>query len=298
MRGRALVIGGGGATGNAWALGVVAGLFDAHLDVTKANLIIGTSAGATAAVQLRSELKPIDLLANILAESARPRPDAGALGGLSRASASVDAMELSGRIIRASESLQDMRVRLGAAASEMHAESGGAAQAQWRATVSARLPIHHWPDRALSIVAVDADTGEPVVFDRHSGVELVDAVAASCANGFGLPPYELAGKRYIDGGYRANENADLAAAYSRVLVLSPLGGRSRHALEWGTHLSSQMEILRAGGSRVEAIFPDSGDNGAVGFGMNMTNLSKRPAAAQEGYNQGIALAAQLADFWR
>ena len=35
-----------------------------------------------------------------------------------------------------------------------------------------------------------------------------DAVAASCANGFGVPPYSIGERRYIDGGYRANENAD------------------------------------------------------------------------------------------
>ena len=35
---RALVLGGGGSTGNAWLIGVIAGLFDAGLDVTEANL--------------------------------------------------------------------------------------------------------------------------------------------------------------------------------------------------------------------------------------------------------------------
>ena len=40
----ALVLGGGGSTGNAWLIGVIAGLFEAGLDVTEADLIIGTSA--------------------------------------------------------------------------------------------------------------------------------------------------------------------------------------------------------------------------------------------------------------
>src|SRR3954453_13735038 len=34
---RALVLGGGGSTGNAWLIGVIAGLFDAGLDVTGAD---------------------------------------------------------------------------------------------------------------------------------------------------------------------------------------------------------------------------------------------------------------------
>ena len=42
----ALVLGGGGSTGHAWLIGVIAGLFDSGLDVTAADLTIGTSAGS------------------------------------------------------------------------------------------------------------------------------------------------------------------------------------------------------------------------------------------------------------
>ena len=156
---------------------------------------------------------------------------------------------------------------------------------QWRATVAARLPSQRWPERKVFITAVDAHTGEPVVFDRHSGVELVDAVAASCAS---VPPYAIGEGRYIDGGYRCNENADLAAGYGRVLVLSPFGGRTRNPLEWGMQLAAQVEELRAGGSRVETIFPDSNSRNA--FGTNMMDLSTRPPSARAGYDQGRALA--------
>ena len=72
--------------------------------------------------------------------------------------------------------------------------------------------VSSWPQRPVLITAVDAATGEPVVFDRHSGVDLVDAVAASCASGLS---YRIGDHRYIDGGYRRNaENADLAAGYA------------------------------------------------------------------------------------
>ena len=79
------------------------------------------------------------------------------------------------------------------------------------------------------------------------------------------PPYSIGDSRYIDGGYRrSNENADLAAGYGRVLVLSPLGGRTRAPLEWGMHLAAQVDELRARGSRVETIFPDSNSRNAFG----------------------------------
>jgi len=205
-------------------------------------------------------------------------------------------MEITNEIIGAAEDAADMRRRMGAAALELDATSGRSGQSQWRATVAARLPSQHWPQRPVLIVAVDAHTGAPVVFDRHSGVDLVDAVAASCANGFGVPPYRIGDNRYIDGGYRRNENADLADGYGRVLVLSPFGGRSRHPVEWGMHLAAQVDELRAGGSRVETIFPDGDSRHA--FGANMMDPSTRPPAARAGYRQGGALAEQLNKFWR
>src|SRR5881275_1811173 len=74
---RALVLGGGGSTGNAWLIGVIAGLFDSGLDVTEADLTIGTSAGSTAAAQMTSA-PPTELLADILA--AAPQPPTGPVG--------------------------------------------------------------------------------------------------------------------------------------------------------------------------------------------------------------------------
>jgi NTE family protein len=293
---RALVLGGGGSAGNAWLIGVIAGLFDAGLDVTEADLVIGTSAGSTAAAQITSAT-PAELLASILSATPRPRTGpAGSDGGRIPIGPAADHMEKTSGIIGAAEDAADMRRRMGAAALETDAASDGSGQTRWRATVAARLPSQRWPERTVLVVAVDAHTGEPVVFDRHSGVDLADAVAASCANGFGVPPYGIGGSRYIDGGYRSNENADLAAGYERVLVLSPLGGRSRTPLDWGTHLATQADELRAHGSRVETIFPDGNSRNA--FGTNLMDPSTRPPAARAGFSQGRALAEQLTEFWR
>ena len=294
---RALVLGGGGSAGNAWLVGVIAGLFEAGLDVTEADLIIGTSAGSTAAAQIGGGIQPTELLADILAAAPQRRTaPVGSSGGRAPLGPAVNHLERTSAIIAAAKDAADMRRKMGAAALETDAASHSSAQTRWRATVAARLPSPLWPQRPMLITAVDAHTGEPVVFDRHSGVDLVDAVAASCANGFGVPPYSIGDNRYIDGGYRRNENADLAAGYARVLVLSPLGGRSRHPLDWGMHLATQVDELRARGSRVETIVPDSDSLSA--FGVNMMDPSTRPPAARAGYNQGKALAEQLTEFWR
>lgn len=290
---RALVLGGGGSTGNAWLIGVVAGLFDAGLDVTTADLTVGTSAGSTAAAQLAGATPP-ELFAAILAAAPQQRTTPAGRGRVPNRPM-ADHLERFRKVIASAEDLVDLRRRMGAAALEREAASDGSWQAQWRATVAARLPGQRWPDRRVLIAAVDARTGEPVAFDRHSGVDLVDAVAASCAGG-GLP-YRIGDDRYIDGGYRANaENADLAAGWERVLVLSPLGGRTLHPLHWGTQLAVQVDELRARGSRVETIVPDSSSEHLLG--ANAMDLSLRPAAARAGYDRGIDLAERLAELWR
>ncbi|MDQ4503609.1 patatin-like phospholipase family protein [Sinomonas sp. ASV322] len=287
------MLAGAGAAGNAWELGLIAGLFDRGVDLTEADLIVGTSAGSTVAAQITSGTRPAELYAAILAEA--PQPRAGAAGTDRRRAPSFSGssyLEWSDGIIASAEDASDMRRRMGAAALEMDA-SDGENGARWRDVVAARLPSHHWPQRAVLIAAVNADTGEPVVLDRHSGIGMVDAVAASTS---AMTPYRIGENRYINGGYRRSENADLAAGYGVVLVLSPFSGRTRMPLEWGMDLAAQVDELRAGGSKVETVFPDAGAGDV--FGANALDPSTRRQAARGGYDQGRALAEQLAKIWR
>jgi NTE family protein len=287
-----LVLGGGGAEGNAWLIGVIAGLFDAGVDLTQADLIVGTSAGSTVAAQITGA-SPTQLLADIVSAVPQQRPSqVGAAGGRAPAGLAADHMDRTKRIIGAATDAADMRRRLGAAAIELSAASDPSRQIERRAAVAARLPNDQWPEQRMLITAVDAHTGEPVVFDRSSGVELVDAVAASTAGG---AAYTIGDKQYIDGGYRADVNADLATGYERVLVAAPFGERTRKPLDWGLHLTAQVDELRARGSRVETIFPDG--NCLSAFSLDFMDLSRRLPAARAGYDQGKAVAPQIADFW-
>jgi NTE family protein len=286
-RERALVLGGGGSTGNAWLIGVLAGLADAGLDVTAPDLTVGTSAGSTAAAQLAAA-SPAELYEAALTPvpPRRPAPAAGAngrpaAGGLKRLT----------DLIAASTDAADYRRRLSASAMALHEESDGSWTERWRAIVAQRLPGAAWPERAITITALDARTGEGVVFDRTSGVDLVDAVAASCSSGL---PYRIGDRLYLDGGFRSNaENADLAAGSARVLVLSPFGGRSLAPAAWGLQLADQLAALRASGSEVETIVPESEDL----FGENAMDVTLRPAAARAGFAVGRARASALTAFW-
>ena len=285
---RALVLGGGGSTGNAWLIGIVAGLFEAGLDVTAPDVTIGTSAGATAAVQLAGATT-----AELYALTTAPPPAGGRPAATASSRPTVNHLERTGRIIAESVDAADMRRRMGASSLEL-AAADPAWQPRWRDIVAARLPDARWPERAVRITALDARTGDGVVFDRDSGVELVDAVAASTSS---AAAYRIGDEWYIDGGYRTNaENADLAAGCERVLVLSPFGGRTRTPAEWQLDLATQVDSLRAGGSRVEAIGPLPEAEHL--FGVRGMDPTLRPAAAEAGYEQGLALAVSLADLWR
>ncbi len=288
---RALILGGGGSTGNAWLVGVLAGLFEAGLDVTTAHVTVGTSAGATAAAQLAGAT-PTELLAAVLARGSLV-PRAPQDGAETSRKPVQDQLARTAAIIAASENVEVMRRALGAAALARLAGSDGSWQERWRTTVAARLPQQRWPERKVLLTAVEARTGAPVVFDRDSGVDLVDAVAASCSSGL---PYRIGDGYYLDGGYRTNaDNADLASRCGRVLVLSPFGGRTLLPQEWGLHLSAQIDALRAAGSQVGAIFP--GRDSQHLFGVNAMDLSLRPAAARLGYDQAKGLVEPLTRLW-
>ncbi|MBC9926322.1 MULTISPECIES: patatin-like phospholipase family protein [unclassified Leucobacter] len=288
----ALVLGGGGSTGNAWLIGVVAGLYEAGLDVTDADVTVGTSAGSTAAAQL-VEANPAELLASIRAAGQGQSQDrARARTGGDAARPVEDHLERSRRLIASSADAADMRRRFGAAAIDL--ASAHDPTERWRGLVATRFSARTWPERRVLITAVNAGTGEAVVFDRDSGADLVDAVAASCSSG---SAYRIGDAQYIDGGYRMNaENADLAAGYERVLALSPFGGRTLTPASWGLDLATQVRELRAGGSEVETVVPN--ENAEHLFGANAMDLSKRLPAAEAGREQGVALAGRIAELWR
>jgi len=274
---RALVIGGGGVAGIAWANGVIAGLADAGIDLTAADVYIGTSAGANVAAQLTSGLTPEELFRRQIdpaLQSAEIVPEGNPLEGVWETINQTT-----------TESDGDMAVarrRLGnlALSTETVPESAR------RAVIESRLPVHEWPRQRLLITAVDAGTGEPRVFDRDSGVALVDAVTASSAVPLVWPPHTVDGVRYTDGGVRTSVNADLAAGFDRVLIIAPLPDPA---------LDGEIAGLIERGARVESIVPD--EAAIAAFGANPLDTASRVPSAHAGRVQGKSAAARIAELW-
>jgi len=293
----ALVLGGGGAAGQAWQVGVTAGLAEAGLDLTQAaDVVIGTSSGATTAAWVRSGISPADLLGSVLSEPARPAGPGG-----QRPPSATPLFDRLRAVGAAAGSAADLQRAMGTLGLDSDASFPPGTAEQRRAMVAARLPRHEWPDRPMVVVALDAHTGDLVAFDRTSGVGLVDAVTAATALPGGSPTIGINGKRYINGGVRSADNADLASGYSNVVVLSPFSGRTGPLPEGqfegvrrfpGADLPSQVDALRDQGSHVDVITPD--DDSRAAMGTNQMDLATRIPAARAGFAQGKQEASRLA----
>jgi NTE family protein len=278
--GRALVLGGGGVAGIAWMTGLLAGLADAGDDLREAGLVIGTSAGATVAAQLGSGLS----LEELYGRQAEPALQSAELA------AQLDLAKVGSEIagyMAGARSRAEILQRIGAYALDARTVP----EAARRAVIESRLPSPAWPRWPLRLTAVDAGSGELRIFDSASGVNLVDAVAASCAVPGVWPPVTIGGRRYVDGGVRAADNADLAAGYTVITVISPLGFDS--PIPSPMPLREVARQLRDGGAAVTVIVPDAGSLAAIG--ANPLDPGTRTPAAQAGRAQGRAgLAANAA----
>jgi NTE family protein len=259
---RALVLGAGGITGISWEIGILKGLRDAGLDLNEADLVIGTSAGSVVGALIRSGVDLDELI-----ESQRTAEESTEIG------ADFDAERMLAVVVSLMQdgpTPQELRVRIGSLA----VAAPTASEAERLAVLESRLPFRDWPVDRLVVTGVDTETGEPVSWDRDSGVPLLLAVAASCAVPGVWPPVTIDGRRYMDGGVRSLTNADLAAGHASVVVVAPytigLSGSVDHELaSLGPHLRSV--VVSPDGAALEAIGPNPLDpaHQLVAFGAGL-----------------------------
>jgi NTE family protein len=258
---RALVLGGGGVAGIAWELGVLLGLRDGGVDVTDADRIIGTSAGSAVAAQALSGVPLEELFERQLSPALLD----------SEIHAELDPEKMMrdfGAALAGKQPGEDMYRAVGELALRAHTVE----EPVRRRVIEARLPEHEWPYRDLWITAIDARSGQFRVFTKTDGVELVDAVAASCAVPGIWPPVTIDGERYVDGGMRSTTNLDLAAGCDPVVVIGP----SLFSLLPSPDVVNGEETLRARAS-VVTITADEQSVGALGANP-LDPAAARPAA--------------------
>jgi NTE family protein len=278
----ALVLGGGGVAGVAWETGLLLGVQDESPEAAdrllQADVILGTSAGAIVGAQLGSGVCLADLYARQLSVSidqTPPRLDVTALMTVFEAAAA----DTNGSITQRLKMVGDRVVSLPIVATEDR-----------DAMISTRLPSHEWPTRPLKITAIDVETGELVVFDKSSGVRLVDAVAASCAVPAVWRPVAIGKRQFMDGGIGSSANVGVVADYESVVMLAPTAEPG--LLPFGGSLADELADHRAGPTL--GMFADEASLAA--FGSNILDPACSAPSASAGRDQGRRKATELATF--
>ncbi len=277
----ALVLAGGGLAGIAWETGMLRGIADeapaAAEALLNSDVLLGTSAGSTVAAQIGSGVGLDELYARQTSTTTHEIDSGVNIDDITELF--VTAMMRPGSTT--AEKLQ----RIGAIAMATATVPGPVR----RAVIEHRLPSHQWPDRILRITGIDIATGELVVFDNGSGVQLVDAVAASCAVPGVWPPVQIGDRTFMDGGVGSSVNMVAVADCDVAVTLVPSGEMAPSPFSSGT----AAEIADFAGTTL-GLFAD--DEALAAFGPNPLDPQCRLPSARAGREQGRRQAGVVADF--
>lgn len=272
----ALVLGGGGVAGIAWEAGLVSGLREAGVDLTTAGRVVGTSAGSVVGALIATGADLASVLSNQV-ETRSPGSGTGA-GGLD-VGAAMAAFEILGD---PELDPKEARRRVGSMA------LGVTGDGHRLRTVGKPFAGVGWPERDFQVTAVNAGSGEFVVWTKDSGVPLELAVMSSCAVPLVFPPVEIDGHPYMDGGTRSVTNADLAQGAERLVVLEPMGHLTPRAV-------LEDELRKVNPARSVVVIPDQASIAV--FGVNILDPALWGPAYKAGETQAAAVAERVADVW-
>jgi len=288
---RALVLGGGGPVGIAWEAGLAAGLEAEGVDLGRADLVLGTSAGAFVGAQLASgrgarslyeaqitlgEKDAADRAAGQPASAERmPKPDLTPLIGLFM------------KPLADGETAEDRRREMGALALRTETIGEDAFIEGFGRTLNGMA----WPD-SFACTTVDALTGGFRLWDKTSGVPIERAVASSCSVPGIFPPITIDGRRYVDGGIRSATNIDEVKGARRIVAIAVVGRLGREMQM--PRIEAELAELKPEGEAL-LITPDEASQDV--FGMNLMEATDRGGIARAGYAQGRREAERIAALW-
>lgn len=234
-----LVLGGGGLVGMAYHAGVLKALDDWGLDVSGADLLVGTSAGSILASYMATGWQPTDFFDYAHGKHPDVQKDP------------EDPKEQLRRVFTPLYDTHADRVRRSVGSAFAVASSRGYYKRlggnqpgrnlrkvfpagmystdETRRRFEEDLPVE-WPDRALYICTVDLYSGERVAFGHPAAppATLPEAVLASTSIPGVFPPVKISGRHYVDGGVTSATSVDLATDHGCDLILcvAPLGYRN------------------------------------------------------------------------
>jgi NTE family protein len=288
----ALVLGAGGLVGVAHHVGVLRALESGFGFVPdKAELVVGTSAGAVIAGYVRSGWSTEDLWQRVSSlNDAAPVSPAGGPVKLLRRVVGSSYVAARSAMPGPSNLLLPGVPRLLRRAFPGGLFTMGAAPR----LLEMDLPSE-WPARPLWLCTVDFDAGRGrrVVLGRGGapGVPLPRAVLASCAIPGVYPPVRIAGRSLVDGGVHSLANLDLARSFGCDLAICiapmaydlgapPLWTASSGMRLWpAVSLRAEARAVRRAGVRVVVLAPGAAEVRAHGINLMRTTGLDRVALA-------------------
>lgn len=278
------MLSGGGPIGVGWHSGLLEALAGAGMDPTRADLIVGTSAGAMVGSQIalgRGTSAHIDRLDEALVDARTGEVETRMLGFMQAMSEIAEAPP------------DERLVRLGRFSLQAETESEDEFLARFD-----YLKTDTWPDRFVC-TAIDCADGSFVVWDADANVDFIRAIGSTCAVPGFFPPITINGKRYYDGGLRSLANADLAKGHDRVVIVTladpPPDAADPRARRVRAVLDAELATIRDAGGEAIVVSPD--DEVRAVIGVQLMDPSKAKDAVDAGRAQGAREATRLRDFW-
>lgn len=270
------MIGGGGIVGLAWGLGWLDANVKYGPDLAEADLVVGTSAGALAGVTVGEQDR------RGLGRTLKLVP----IGGPRR---SLEELPEATRLfIEAQDAEPETVQAIGTAAQAASTRSA----LEWRTMLklAGGRRLAQWP-AALRVVVTAVASGERRVLVADA-CPLVDACAASAAVPGVLPPIDIDGEMYMDGGIASGTNADVAAGARRVVIVplyrpvadGPYCGRPER-------IDEEIGAIEAAGGAARVVMPAAMPEGG------MMDRALVDGAYAAGFQQGKAEGEALRGFW-
>ncbi len=296
-----LVLGAGGVLGEAWMMGVLAGIEDASgFDLRHCENFVGTSAGAIVA-------------AHLVAGDSPRRPSA--IGTDLELADAQPAGRLAVIALRAARRAGSMALATGAAFAPLALGAAAPGGAMMRGAMLRRLPrprdtldgLRQQIDRSgarfdgrLRVASVDRRSGRRIMFGQPGAPSATvgEAVSASCTVPWLFAPVEIGGREYVDGGVWSPTNLDAAPAGrgTHVLCLNPMASLAMTHSVLGvvrnvarSAVSIEALALRSRGASVRAVAPNA--ESAAAMGNNFMEREPRTQVLAAGYRQGLLVVA-------
>ena len=292
---RGLVLGGGGAYLASWMVGYATALKSREVDVARADVAVGTSAGSVVGAalmgghlwRLRSEL---DILGEFPKLFAKLIPTMAPNPSQLRARRIANA---------ASQASPEMIQSIGRAAMAARNPAG---PSDYLTTVKRLIGEKKWPSPRLYTTAIDCYTGKRLIVGQARDIPVNAACAASSSLPGSMGPTWLKDRLCMDGGIcQTSTHSDVVGGVKKALIISLTDG-SADAVKIGLRtsglpntLQQEVKALEAGGTKVMLK--------VVGLLPGITHVDSLmdpkwiEPCLKNGHERGLADAEDMAAFW-